>query len=135
MKRYLILVISVFILNSQAQTGLKNVIWVLSKIEDTKAKTSINLNHSHSILKFEDSTYTGYGCNGFSGKYKVAGNKINFLGGMKITDNGCGNPDDYKAENYVLQNFIQLEYKQVGETLILKKGNEVTFTYNKQKPE
>jgi len=135
MKKYLILITAVFTINIYAQTGLKNVVWVLAKIEDTKEKTSINLNHSHSILKFEDSTYTGYGCNGFSGKYKIAGNKINFLGGMQITDNACGNPDDYKAENYVLDNFIQLEYKQVGESLILTKAGQVVFTYNKQKPE
>lgn len=124
-----------FITTVYAQTSLKNVVWVLSKIDDTKEKTSINLNHSHSILKFEDSTYTGYGCNGFSGKYKITGNKIFFLGGMQITDNACGNPDDYKAQNYVLDNFIQLEYKLAGESLILTKAGEVIFTYNKQKPE
>jgi len=135
MKHYIIFIFSFFALSSFSQTGFKNVVWVLSKIEDTKEKTSINLNHSHSILKFDDSTYTGYGCNGFSGKYKIVGNKINFLGGMQLTENGCGNPDDYKAQNYVLDNFIQLEYKQVGENLILTKAGEVIFTYRKQRPE
>lgn len=135
MKKYLIFIFGLLVFNSFSQSGLKNVVWVLSKIEDTKEKTNINLNHTHSILKFDDSTYTGYGCNGFSGKYKIVGNKINFIGGMQITDNACGNPDDYKAQDYVLDNFIQLEYKQIGETLILKKGSEVIFTYNKQKPE
>lgn len=134
MKKYLVILICVFTTFSQAQK-LKNVTWVLSKIEDKEAKTSINLNHTHSILRFEDSTYTGYGCNGFSGKYKITGNKITFLGGMQITDNGCGNPDDYKAENYVLENFIQLQYKQVGENLILGNNGNVIFTYYKQKPD
>lgn len=136
MKRCLIVIVLIgLITTGYAQTGLKGVVWVLSKIDDTKEKTSINLNHSHSILKFEDSTYTGYGCNGFSGKYKIVGNKINFIGGMQITDNACGNPNDYKAQNYVLDNFIQLEYKLTGESLILTKAGEVIFIYNKQKPE
>lgn len=136
MKRYFIIIAFIsFIATVYSQTGLKNVVWVLSKIDDTKEKTSINLNHSHSILKFEDSTYTGYGCNGFSGKYKIVGNTINFIGGMQITNNACGNPDDYKAQNYVLDNFIQLEYKLAAESLILTKAGEVIFTYNKQKKE
>lgn len=136
MKRYFIIIAFIsFTITVYSQTGLKNVVWVLSKIEDTKEKTSISLNHSHSILKFDDTTYTGYGCNGFSGKYKIVGNKINFIGGMQITDNACGNPDDYKAQDYVLDNFIQLEYKLIGESLILTKAGEVIFTYNKQKKE
>ena len=105
----------------------------MTKIEDKKAKTSLIINNEHATLRFDDTTYAGYGCNAFSGKYKVMGNKINFLGGMHITDNGCGAPEDYKAENYVLQNFMQLEYKLTGETLTLNKDNEVVFTYVKKK--
>lgn len=131
MKKILLILVCAFTIFSQAQK-LKNITWVLSKIEDKEAKTSINLKHTHSILRFEDSTYTGYGCNGFSGKYKITGDKINFLGGMQITDNGCGNPDDYKAENYVLENFIQLQYKQVGDNLILGYNGNVIFTYYQQ---
>ncbi|MEO6304577.1 MAG: META domain-containing protein [Bacteroidia bacterium] len=133
MKKYLILIISLFFLTSKSQTGLKGITWVLSNVEDKKAKTSISLNHDHSILRFEDSTYAGYGCNAYSGKYRITGNKINFLGGMQISDQSCTQPDDAKVEDYIMKDFIQLEYKQVGETLILTKPNEVVFTFNKKK--
>ena len=132
MKKNLLVLISFYFLSLNAQNNLKGVTWVLSKIEDQKANTHITLNHDHSILRFEDSTYAGYGCNAFSGKYKIKGNKIIFAGGMQISDQSCTQPDDAKVEDYILQDFIQLDYKLIAETLILSKSNEVVFTYNKK---
>jgi len=133
MKKYLIVVVSMFFLSVNAQNNLKDVTWVLKKIEDNRENTSLLINNNYSILRFSDSTYTGYGCNAFSGKYKITNNKINFIGGMLSTDQGCTDPEDYKAEDIMMQNFTQLEYVQTGDSLILKKGTRVTFTYVKRK--
>jgi len=133
MKKYLIIIISLFFLSSNAQIKFKGITWVLTKIDDNRDGSSLKIDHNYSILRFDDSTYIGYGCNAFSGKYKIIGNKINFIGGMLNTDQGCTDPEDYKAEDYVMQNFTQLEYMQSGDSLILKKGERVTFTYMKQK--
>ena len=133
MKKYLVIIITLFFLSSNAQINFKGITWVLTKIEDKRDETSLHLDNTYSILRFEDSTYVGYGCNAFSGKYKITGNKINFLGGMLNTDQGCTDPEDYKAEHYVMQNFLQLEYKQSGDSLILTKGERMIFTYIKQK--
>ncbi|MDO8998612.1 MAG: META domain-containing protein [Bacteroidota bacterium] len=137
MKKYLTLLICLFILSikaqSDAKTDFKNITWVLRQIQDNKENATLKINNEYSILRFSDSTYTGYGCNAFKGKYKVSGNKINFFGGMLNTDKGCTDPEDYKAEDYVMLNFLQLDYKQKGDTLILNKGNKVIFTYTKRK--
>ncbi|MBA2612414.1 MAG: META domain-containing protein [Bacteroidetes bacterium] len=132
MKKYLTIIISAFILSSNAQPVLKDVTWVLLKIEDKAAKTCLTISHDHSVLLFEDSTYAGYGCDAFSGRYKINGNKINFIGGMSITNAGCSNPEDYTAEDYIMKNFIQLEYKIVDDNLILNKDDNVIFTFVKR---
>lgn len=133
MKKYLIIITSLFFLSSNAQNNLKDITWVLTKIVDNKENTSLKLDNNYSILRFSDSTYTGYGCNAFSGKYKIKNNRINFIGGMLNTEQGCTDPEDYKAEDYVLLNFLQLEYKINGDTLILNKGDKIIFTYIKRK--
>jgi heat shock protein HslJ len=136
MKKYLTIIISLFFLSINGQTAikdLKGITWVLKQIDDNRDHTSVKIDNNYSILRFEDSTYVGYGCNAFSGKFKITGNKINFIGGMLNTEQGCTDPEDYKAEDYVMQNFTQLEYMQSGDTLILKKGSRVTFTYIKRK--
>jgi heat shock protein HslJ len=133
MKKYLIIFISLFFLTSNAQINFKGITWVLTKIEDKRNESSLIIDHTYSILRFEDSTYVGYGCNAFSGKYKITGNKINFIGGMLNTDQGCTDPEDYKAEDYVMQNFLQLEFMQSGDSLILKKSDRIIFTYVKRK--
>lgn len=133
MKLLLTLLVNIVLLSINAQNGIKDITWVLSKIEDKTEKTSVTLSHDHSILRFNDSTYSGYGCNAFSGKYKISGNKIIFLGGMEMSDNLCTQPEDLKAEAYVLKDFTQLEYKQTAENLILTKGATTVFTYRKKK--
>jgi heat shock protein HslJ len=133
MKKYLIMIVSLFFLSSHAQTNLKEITWVLKKIEDKRDNSSVTITNNYSILRFSDSTYTGYGCNAFSGKYKITGDKINFIGGMLNTEQGCTDPEDYKAEDYMMQNFTQLVYIQSGDSLILKKGERITFTYIKRK--
>ncbi len=133
MKLFLTLLLSIVLLAINAQTGIKDITWVLIKIEDKQEKTTVTLTHDHSILRFNDSTYSGYGCNAFSGKYKISGNKIIFLGGMEMSDNLCTRPEDFKAEAYVLKDFTQLEFKQTDENLILTKGTTTVFTYHKKK--
>ena len=133
MKKYITIIICVFFLSSNGQINFKGITWVLKKIEDKRDDSSVKIDNNYSILRFDDSTYVGYGCNAFSGKYKVTGNKINFIGGMLNTDQGCTDPEDYKAEDYVMQNFLQLEYRQSGDSLILKKGERVIFSYIKRK--
>lgn len=133
MKLLLIILVNIVFLSAPAQIGIKDITWVLTKIEDKKEKTTVTLSHDHSILRFNDSTYSGYGCNAFSGKYKINGNKIIFLGGMEVSDNLCTQPEDFKAEAYVLKDFTQLEYKQTAENLILTKGATTIFTYRKKK--
>ncbi len=133
MKKYLTMIVGMFFLSVNSQTNLKNVTWVLKKIEDKRDQTSLLINNNYSILRFSDSTYTGYGCNAFSGKYKITGNKINFIGGMLNTDQGCTDPEDYNAEDIMMQNFTQLDYLQSGDSLILKKGTRIVFTYLKRK--
>lgn len=133
MKKYLIMIVSMFFLSANAQTNLKNVTWVLKKIEDKRNNESLQINNNYSVLRFSDSTYIGYGCNAFSGKYKITGNKINFIGGMLNSDQGCTDPEDYKAEDIMMQNFTQLEYHQSGDSLFLKKGTRIVFTYIKRK--
>jgi hypothetical protein len=109
------MIIGMFFLSVNAQTNLKNVTWVLKKIEDKRDETSLLINNNYSILRFSDSTYTGYGCNAFS------------------ADQGCTDPEDYKAEDIMMQNFTQLDYLQSGDSLILKKGTRIVFTYLKRK--
>ncbi|MDP1802913.1 MAG: META domain-containing protein [Bacteroidota bacterium] len=133
MKLLLIILLNIVFLSAAAQIGIKDITWILTKIEDKKEKTTVTLSHDHSILRFNDSTYSGYGCNAFSGKYKINGNKIIFLGGMEVSDNLCTQPEDFKAEAYVLKDFTQLEYKQTAENLILTKGATTIFTYRKKK--
>lgn len=124
--------INLNVLSFKAQTSIKDVTWVLTKIEDKRENTTVTLHHDHSILHFNDSTYSGYGCNAFSGKYKISGNKLIFLGGMQVSDNLCTEPEDSKAEDYIMKDFTQMEFKQVGESLILSKGGNVFFTYHKK---
>lgn len=133
MKLLLIILLNIVFLSAAAQIGINDITWILTKIEDKKEKTTVTLSHDHSILRFNDSTYSGYGCNAFSGKYKINGNKIIFLGGMEVSDNLCTQPEDFKAEAYVLKDFTQLEYKQTAENLILTKGATTIFTYRKKK--
>jgi heat shock protein HslJ len=133
MKLILTALLNIVVFSIAAQSGIKDITWVLTKIEDKQEKTTVTLTHDHSILRFNDSTYSGYGCNAFSGKYKISGNKIIFLGGMEISDNICTQPEDLKAEAYVLKDFIQLEFKQTGDALILTKGATTIFTYRKKK--
>ena len=52
---------------------------------------------------------------------------------MLNTDQGCTDPEDYKAEDIMMQNFTQLDYLQSGDSLILKKGTRIVFTYLKRK--
>ncbi len=133
MIRYFIFFASIaFTATIYAQSGLKNVVWVLSKVEDKKTNTNITLTHDHSILRFDDSTYAGYGCNAFSGKYRVSGDKLSFFGGMQISDQTCTQPDDAKVEDYIMKDFVQLQFKLIGETLILSKNNDVFFTFKKK---
>lgn len=126
-KKYLIIIISLFFLSSNAQIKFKGITWVLTKIKDNIENSSLIIDHNYTILGFDDSTYLGYGCNAFFGKYKITGNKINFISSMLNTDQGCTDRKDY-----MMQNFTQLEYMQSGDSLILKKGERVTFTYIKR---
>ncbi|MEI8137888.1 MAG: META domain-containing protein [Bacteroidota bacterium] len=89
-----------FFLSLNAQIKFKGITWVLTKIEGNIENSSLIIDHNYTILRFDDSTYVGYGCNAFSGKYKITGNKINFISGMLNTDQGCTDREDYKAEDY-----------------------------------